>query len=286
LANTEQIEDRVRTQLERWGYSVEPIQVAADARRADFVATVDDERIVIEVTSKNDDGQYDRDLRNFGEALQKRRIERTGTLDRTLRGKNDQLRSTPEAVDAIRIVWIEAVGPFRETIAHQIQATFYGQVSVPVSETDTVPCYFFDYASCYSLLWIDAVIVSLDVAGCLLVNPWSSGNPHKLRTTRIARIFESGGGFVSPLEEEQAGRSFSAHDFQGDRRDERAKCLFLEGKYGIRPFISLRFKVATAAKQIDSPRRRVDSMVDTQGSYLLFLDILGFEQWSTSGRHG
>jgi hypothetical protein len=162
LANTEQIQDRVRVQLERWGYIVEPIQVAASGRRADFVATVDDECIVVEVTSKNDDGQYERDLRNLGQALQKRHIERTGTLDRTLHGKNDQLRSTPEAVNAIRIVWIEAVGPFRETIARQIEATFYGRVSVPVLEADQTvqqPYYFFDYASCYSLSWIDAVIV-------------------------------------------------------------------------------------------------------------------------------
>jgi hypothetical protein len=97
---------------------------------------VDDECIVVEVTSKNDDGQYERDLRNLGQALQKRHIERTGTLDRTLHGKNDQLRSTPEAVNAIQIVWIEAVGPFRETIARQIEATFYGRVSVPVLEAD------------------------------------------------------------------------------------------------------------------------------------------------------
>jgi hypothetical protein len=256
LADTEQIQDRVHVQLERWGYTVEPIQVVAGARRADFVATVDDERIVVEVTSKNDDGQYDRDLRNLGQALQKRRIARTGTLDQTLHGKNDQLRSTPEAIDAIRIVWIEAIGPFRETIAHQIEAAFYGRVSVPVSETgETVEryCYFFDHASCYSLSWIDGVIVSLGSAGRLLVNPLSDGNPHKLRATRIARLFESGGGFVSPLEEEQAGRSFSAHDFQGDRRNERAKCSFLEGKYGVRPFIPVRWNVVTAAKQVERP---------------------------------
>ena len=65
MANTEQIQDRVRVQLERWGYIVEPIQVAASGRRAEFVATVDDECIVVEVTSKNDDGQYERDLRNL-----------------------------------------------------------------------------------------------------------------------------------------------------------------------------------------------------------------------------
>jgi hypothetical protein len=214
---------------------------------------VDDECIVVEVTSKNDDGQYERDLRNLGQALQKRRIERTGTLDRTLHGKNDQLRSTPEAVNAIRIVWIEAVGPFRETIARQIEATFYGRVSVPVLEADQTvqqPYYFFDYASCYSLSWIDAVIVSLDGAGCLLVNPQASSNPHKLHATRIARLFESKGGFVSPFEEEQVGKSFSAHDFPGDRRDERANCSFLEGKYGVRPFIPVRWNVATAAKQL------------------------------------
>lgn len=253
MADTEQIQDQVRVQLEKWGYTVEPIQIAPGERRADFLATVDDERLVVEVTSKNDDGQYDRDLRNFGQAFQERRIERTGTLDRVLHNKNDQLRSTPAAADAVRIVWIEAIGRFRVTIARQIEATFYGRVSIPLPQTGgTVEryCYFFDHASCYSLPWVDAVIVSRGGAGRLLVNPHSEGDLHKFRATRIARLFESGGSLVSPFEEEQAGIAFSAHDFKGDRRDERAKCLFLEEKYNVRLFIPLRWNVATAAKEV------------------------------------
>ena len=251
------VQELVEGNLRSVGYNVARIPPSKNARRADLLATRETERLIVEVTSKRDDGEYDRALQSAGLALHTLVIAQHGATTKALRGKNAQIRSTPQSAETVRLIWLEAVGPFRESIAQQIEATFYGRVSVPVNwsasgtvETKHKYCYFFDHAACFSMGSVDAILVGYDGKTRMLLNPRDEARALATRETHLAQILNGGGAFVSPFDEEKAGAAFLAHDFPGDRRDDRALEDFMERKYSVRPFLALRMNMMTAGAVI------------------------------------
>lgn len=248
-------EDHARELLEGAGYVVRKLETQT-SRRADFLATSEGERILVEVTSKTDSGDFRREMEATGEALHDLRIGKSNALDRIFRSKNDQLRNTPEAADSVRLVWIEALGEFADTIARQIKASFYGAVDVPIFNPEGAhlkTCYFFDHAVCFSTRWIDGVVVRIGEGGVLLINPVDDERVALLSDTFLAKRLKSLEAVVSPKDEIAAGFAFSADDFDGDRSDHRAVRAFCEDKYSMTSFMPLRMNVVTAAIKLGDP---------------------------------
>jgi hypothetical protein len=220
--------------LEGIGLKVAKIDEVHGSRTADLFAEDEKHEYIIEVTSKQEIPFHAKELKETGSTYISEKYERKSRLIGKFRDKANQLEQTKGGDDVIRLVWIYMEGLNPETQMEQCEATLMGKVTLLYSKNEedcSTSCYYFDYGDFYKRKHLDGVIMSTKKYGRLLVNH-EGNNVKRLRGARIYNHFSKTSSVADPLVNLPKG-CFVAHDFEGNRKDERAIEGFLKTKYSL-----------------------------------------------------
>lgn len=229
------IEEAIGKQLENWGFSVIKIpesHIQGD-NRPDYEVVCDQEHYLIEVKSREDDGNEineKEETLNKGEIYdQHRALTRKNTDSGIIRNACDQLRKYGNE-EHVRLIWLCVVDDAQEAKFEQFKSTLYGKSQVFDLDRDSQhrPCYFYGRSDFYRRKDIlDGVIVSTPREAELCLNPFSVKYT-KLQRSQFAVIFKN--SICDPIKEESEGLAYVV-DSNVDRRDEEAVMAYLSKKY-------------------------------------------------------
>mgnify|MGYP000877277828 FL=1 len=232
-----------RALLEHWGVTVEDIPTSKQKQEADFLASFDGVRVLIEEKTKEDDPAY---LALREEELESGQIHaatlplvRNETLAGLVRDASHQLRSSSDLPHDFRLMWFTATGVHAEGKFEQFMATLYGRTNImEMNASGYRRCYYFRNADFFRRAEvIDGAVVahtngtSITVKLCL-----NSLSPRfqQLRTSSVLKPF--GTAVEDPIALESAGTAFVL-DSDLDRRQEGPLLAYLQNKYGTGPLM-------------------------------------------------
>lgn len=250
-------EDCTRRFFEHFGAEVTRIPEVPGERRADLRVEFPGEEFIVEVKGRERNAEFDRTLREEGEAKRSDLVGRTNPISRQIRDAIDQLRATPRADGALLLVALVAADDTLETGAAQFKATLYGLVDIVIPSEGggavAKPCLYFTYAEFYEAQDIDGAVLLLSTGGSLLCLNEFSPRRVAFRETRIWREHAAVGATFDPVERV---RSMAAFAMPGDHpRGDRDEMLRrLKARYGLSIAYAVEFNSVTAAVAI--PRQR------------------------------
>lgn len=231
--------------LEHRGISVEDIPTSdlEQKQQADFLATFDGVRVLIEEKTKEDDPSY---LARRAAELERGEIHsatlplvRNETLSGLVRNASRQLSSSSELPHDYRLIWFTATGVHAEGKYEQFMATLYGHTNIlEMNASGYRRCYFFRNADLFrrSTVIDGAIAAHTDgksISTKLCLNPLSP-RYEALRHSSVLRPFET--AVEDPLKLEAEGTAFVL-DSDLDRRQEGPLLAFLQDKYKTGPLM-------------------------------------------------
>lgn len=232
---------------------IEPGQI----RTADFTFTdTGNTTYLLEVTTRANASTFRREIDHGQQALHEERVEKKASLAQKLRDKTHQLRETPGASTALRVIGVLMEGVSPEAELGQLRATLLGIVSVATS-LDNIERYafYFDHADFSRRTDLDAVIglvdLGADVAAHILANPHSPRYDW-LRSSVLYRHFFDHGGLLDPYVAEERGDGFIV-DPEYIGRSDREVERHLSEKYGLAQVRALRWQHVTAGVLVSAP---------------------------------
>ena len=239
------------------GFDVEQIP-EDDEERADLIVRDAETCFIIENKDKEDVPLSDDQQQSL------ERGEVVSGADRTTQNNRiagiftkarDQLDATPADEGAFRVIWFHADGMDRQLIWDRAFATFYGKVDLlPRDEVsnDIIHCYYFDYATSFSIPTVDALILSDGRSLQLLLNEFSE-NADRIKETALFNVFASGGAVVDPRELETKDQILTfRHDMP--RKDDKERLSAMESDTGKRYHV-VRFMRHTVSVLSSPPKR-------------------------------
>lgn len=252
-----------RAVLEQWGISVEEIPTSAREQRkeADFLATFDGVRVLIEEKTKAEDPARAaaRESRHREGLLHVETLPsvRDETVSGVVRHATRQLKSSSRLPHEFRLLWSTATGPTAQGKYEQFMATIYGRTNVlEMNVAGYRRCYFFRQGDFYRRAGVlDGAVAayadgkSTSVRFCL--NPLSD-NFERLRQSPFLRPF--GTAVENPIELEARGTAFIL-DTDLDRGAEGPLLAYLQQKYKTGPLmkIDLGYTRASVPVKRDKP---------------------------------
>src|SRR5665213_84669 len=229
------------TVLTKWGARISPIRTTSK-EEADWIASLDGERLLIEEKEKIEDPSTGNDRES---------ILRSGSVYglNTALGYNNRVagivsKATKQLESSgaqqphdFRLLWLTATGFDAEARQRQTLSTLYGSTSIFDVDRQSKKmrqCYFFRNSELFRHKDIlhGAVVAylmdeTLTMFFCL--NPLSS-DYQKLKASALARRFPN--GLIDPISEEAAGEAYLVVG-DVDRRDEAAVHGYLQSKYNL-----------------------------------------------------
>jgi len=234
-----------RALLEQWGVAVEDIPTS-ERKEADFLATFDGVRVLIEEKTKEEDparaaeraSKHSRGLIH-AETLPSVRDE---TVSGVIRSATKQLKSSSSRLPhEFRLLWFTATGPTARGKYEQFVATVYGRTNIIEMNAEGYRrCYFFRHGDFHRRAAVlDGAVAAytdgktMTVRLCL--NPLSA-NFDRLRRSAVLRPF--GSGVEDPVELEARGTAFIL-DTDLDRDSEAPLLAYLQEKYKTGPLMKI-----------------------------------------------
>lgn len=233
-----------RSLLEQWGVAVEDIPTS-ERKEADFLATFDGVRVLIEEKTKEEDpARAAARESKHGEGLVHAETLpsiRDETVSGVIRDASKQLKSSSLLPHEFRLLWFTATGPTAQGKYEQFIATVYGRTSILEMNVEGYRrCYFFRHGDFYRRAAVlDGAVAaytdgkSMTVRLCL--NPLSE-NFERLRRSPVLRVF--GTGVEDPIELEARGTAFIL-DTSLDRGSEGPLLAYLQQKYKTGPLMKI-----------------------------------------------
>jgi hypothetical protein len=234
-----------RALLEHWGVPVEdiPTSDAEQKQEADFVATFNGVRVLIEEKTKEDDPEYlvrrARELESGEIHAASLPITRDETLSGLVRNASRQLRSSSDKPHEFRLMWFTATGVHAQGKYEQFMATLYGRTNIlEMNASGYRRCYYFRNADFYRRAdVIDGAVAAYtdgsSISARLCLNSLSP-RFETLRTSPLLRPF--GTAVEDPHLLEAEGSAFVL-DCDVDRREEGPLLSYLQGKYQTGPLM-------------------------------------------------
>lgn len=235
-----------RALLEHWGVTVTdiPTSAAQGKKEADFLASFDGTRVLIEEKMKEDNPDY---LGRRGEDLSRGEIhahssplQRSETLSGVVRNASKQLLSSSDKAHEFRLIWFTATGIHAECEYEQFISTLYGTANILEKDaTSYRRCYYFLHADFFRRAAVldGAIVAHTDgqrISARLCLNALSP-RYEALKVSTVVRPF--GTGIEDPLALEAAGSAFIL-DCDLDRRNEDPRLVYLQKKYNTGPLMT------------------------------------------------
>ena len=236
-----------RALLEQWGVGVEEIATSDRERRkeADFLATFDGVRVLIEEKTKEEDPAraVARESKHRKGLLHAETLPlvRDETVSGVIRHASKQLKSSSRLPHEFRLLWFTATGPTAQGKYEQFMATIYGRTNImEMSVEGYRRCYFFRHGDFYRRAGVldGAVAAYTDgrsVTVRLCLNPLSESF-ERLRQSAVLRPF--GTGVEDPSKLEARGTAFVL-DTDLDRSSEGPLLAYLQQKYKTGPLMKI-----------------------------------------------
>lgn len=214
--------------LESVGATVTPIEELPDVRTPDFFVTLGGTDYIIEVKTREEEderAQARHDALERGEVAEDSDgLKRKNTISGIIDWGVEQLAGYGDA-SALRVLWINCVGPFSDRYKLQFFNALYGSVRLyDMDDSDfKVDClYYRDSDFFRHRAWLDAAFVAMETGdgtqGFVLLNDLSP-NFERMRSSPLARAFPA--GLCDPLIEEVSGETVIVRGPM-DRRDANA----------------------------------------------------------------
>lgn len=252
-----------RALLEHWGVQVEdiPTSDAAQKQEADFLATFEGVKVLIEEKTKEDDHEYlarrVAELDSGKIHVASLPITRDETLSGLVRDASRQLRSSSDKPHAFRLMWFTATGIRAQGKYEQFMSALYGRTNIlEMNATEYRRCYYFRNSDFFRrAAVIDGAVAAYtdgrSISARLCLNSLSPGF-EQLRNSPVVRPF--GTAVEDPVRIEADGTAFVL-DCDLDRKKEDELLVFLEGKYKTGPLMKfdLGYINASALASKDEP---------------------------------
>lgn len=244
-----------RALLEHWGvqFADIPTSDAEHKKEADFLATFDGVKVLIEEKTKEDDPEYlarrAADLDKGETHAASLPIRRDETLSGLVRNASRQLKSSSDRPHDYRLMWFTATGVHAQGKYEQFMATLYGRTNIlEMNATGYRRCYYFRTSDFYRRANVldGAVAVYTDgrsISARLCLNSLSP-RFEQLRNSPVVRPF--GTAVEDPVRLEAEGTAFVL-DCDLDRRKEGALLSYLQGKYKTGPLMKFDLGYLNAA---------------------------------------
>jgi hypothetical protein len=232
-----------RALLRHWGVTVEDIPTS-EKKEADFLASFNTVRVLIEEKTKEDDPDY---LDTRAKELEKGEIHaaafplvRNETLSGIIRNASNQLRSSSDTPHDFRLLWFTATGVQAQAKYEQFMSTLYGRTNIVEMGTNTFRrCYYFRNADFFRRAGeIDGAVAAYtddtSITAKLCLNSLSP-NYLALQQSSVIRHFAS--AVEDPVELEASGGAMIL-DTDLNRKDEGPLLSYLQSKYKTRPLMT------------------------------------------------
>lgn len=248
-----------RMLLQHRGIVVDDIPTS-EKEESDFLATVGDNRVLIEEKTKVDDPAY---LEQRARSLDAGKIHATSLplirdnrLSGLVKKAASQLQSSANLPHDFRLVWFTATGAQAEAKYHQFIATLYGTAKIFEMNTSHYrSCYFFRNSDFHRHAQVlDGAVVAYvsgtSIIARLCLNPLSP-NYAAFKASTVAAAL--GTGIEDPVSKEADGIAFVL-DADIDRQDESALLAYLQKKYVTAPLMKFDLGYLSAAIRVsDTP---------------------------------
>lgn len=225
-------ERAVSSALESEGFEVAHIPEREEPT-PDLLATINDEKYLIEVKTREDDPHLFPEWEN---RLSRGEIVSSGIsytnqnrVRNIIRHGVKQLSTHRTDDHDFSILWLLATGYDPRAQSEQFLATIFGTTYVKGPDRGGLTkCYYFHHSEFFRAQDdLDGAIVSTEFSGQLCINSYSP-RAEDLKTSSLAKVFSP--AIVDPLEDESKGFAYIA-DFEGNRNDEQATLRNLAEKY-------------------------------------------------------
>ncbi|NTX65946.1 hypothetical protein HUA74_35330 [Myxococcus sp. CA051A] len=235
-------EKETREFLKSNQFNIEKIPESTQ-RTADFFAHKNNEKYLVEVTSKEPEVAFQEMLQTSntkGLGTLIREVTTSDMLDGIVKKKTKQLRATDRAVD-FRLLWLAGLHMDSEHLRDALMRTLYGLAlvsavrSMDMSDLEncvptTHPCFYYDYYSFFHLPDLDGVIFSSHDCKTLFINE-TGNNASAFRNSEMCSLFKAHGDVVDPAAI-RLDPSVLFIDHEIDRKDSRAQWSYLRKTYG------------------------------------------------------
>jgi hypothetical protein len=238
-------ERELRRLLETAGYSVRRIRPAPPSRRADYRAAAEDEVLLVEVKSRDDDRDFLRELHATGRAGSEIKLAYSNAISAQIEDAVRQLSVSAAAEPtALRLMAMVAGRDDPIPALEQFKMTLYGIVDLLTEsglETSAIPCFYLTYSDFFRFPELD---------GAIAIHPGGRAHLHvnshapsaaALRETMLYRMFGGKLAITDPQELEAQGRAFVANiDLPRSPEAEELLLNHLRQKYEVPVLIPFR----------------------------------------------
>lgn len=234
-----------RTLLEHWGVAVAdiPVSTVSGKKEADFFASFEGTRVLIEEKTKEDDPAY---LVRRRQELIRGEIHphsipltRSETLSGVVSKASKQLTSSSDKDHDFRLIWFTATGTHAEGEYEQFISTLYGRANILEKDGEGYRrCYYYRNADFFRRAAVldGAIVAHTDgrkISAKLCLNALSP-RYEALKTSAVVRPF--GTAVEDPNKLESEGTAFIL-DRNLDRKDEAKLLSYLQAKYKTGPLM-------------------------------------------------
>lgn len=223
--------DTVKALLPKFGFTVEDIP-EADGKRADLLVSDATSKYLIEVKDKEEGEDQARtriETLSRGDLYEQADLLAVNTrLSNLLKGARKQLDATPKEDGTFQVIWFQATGIDADLKYRQAFATFYGKVDLVAKyprQEDTVPCWYFDYATAYEMQTVDALVLCDNKQLQVCLNEFSV-RATEFRASSLCQTFLELDGVIDPVRLAAEGKIISCRfDVPRKNDDDIAKAL-------------------------------------------------------------
>ena len=229
-----------RTFLEDAGFTVFDVPLHPEEKRADLMATYQNETYVIEAKEKATTKAFQNfraEVKKTGDSSIERYLESWSRLSAIVKNAEKQLLITPAPEGAFRLLWISCKHDDADFVLSMFKIRLYGLAKLSIfrppgpSFQGIVQCFYYWHNDFWQCPGIDAAILANTTRCQLCANEF--GNSYaELRNTHLWHMFRDAKAIFDPVELEQKGEAFAIKD-SIPRDDQKALWKYLRDRYGV-----------------------------------------------------
>lgn len=222
------------------GFDVQDIPTVGDHKRADLIATYENEMYVVEAKQREPHLEWQNLLagvRSSGFEALSRSIKPWSALSSKIQEAYEQLQSTPAPINAFRVLWLVAPHDDADFVLECLKIRLLGRAKLTtITDFHSLPsikdCFHYYQSEFQRTPELDAVILTNQRAGQLLVNCYSE-NRTRLRASYLYITMQNANAVVDPEELNAQGRCLLIPTNHVGGRGDKSKWQYLKQTYGV-----------------------------------------------------
>ncbi|MBI3132447.1 MAG: hypothetical protein HYZ13_14115 [Acidobacteria bacterium] len=233
--------EHARQCLDAIGLDVRDIKVVQNEKRADLLATFQQETYIVEAKNRSAHTgwlELVQMARSKGAGTHSRDVQPWNALSSMIQVAYAQLIATPAPSNAFRILWVVAPHGDADFVLECLKIRFFGLARlVVIQDSETPPvardCFHYGRSEFERTPHLDAVILGNIEAGQLLLNCLSK-NKDQFKKSYLYKWLHRANAVVDPEEKEADGKAFLIPiDIEGGRNPQ-ANWQYLKQTYGVK----------------------------------------------------